>query len=132
MFGRPRADDYRERHDDDKKEAADGHYQSRVIFVGLFFGLFEHEGLHLSLCADGHSSDEDGGSRDASPELDIIPYHLDGIEHLFEISRSRHSLHWKCELAIFNPCSRSASGVIAVDDVYAEPDQLRHVKPALD
>src|SRR5437868_2687072 len=43
MFGRPRADDYRERHDDDKKEAADGHYQSRVIFVGLFFGLFEHE-----------------------------------------------------------------------------------------
>src|SRR2546430_2576878 len=82
--------------------------------------------------ADHHIADLQCRSRDRSDECDVAADHFDIFQHLAEIACNRYFLDRMHELAVLDPQTDRASGIITGHRVHAKTDQLDNIQTLLD
>src|SRR5437016_3190824 len=82
--------------------------------------------------ADDHIADLQCRSRDRSNEGDVAADHFDIFQHLAEIAGNRYLLDCMHELAVLDPKTHRAAGIITGHRVHAKADQLDNIQALLD
>src|SRR5437867_3663889 len=82
----------------------------------------------MSFSADDHVANFHRWRGNGANKFHVIADHFDVPQHLAQIARNGDFVHRISELAVFDPHSDGAPGIIAGHYIHTEADQLHHVE----